>query len=70
VGRALVDSLLVALAERGQTSVKVLVREENEEANRFYRSLGFRPAGQVVLHDRHPSNVWVTETSPVRGNER
>ena len=70
VGRALVDSLLVALAQRGQASVKVLVREENEDANRFYRSLGFRPAGQVVLHDRRPSNVWVTETSPVGGNER
>ena len=63
VGRALVKALLAAMGAHGATPIKVLVREENEGANRFYGSLGFRAAGQVVLHDRRPSNVWVTEAS-------
>jgi glycosyltransferase involved in cell wall biosynthesis/ribosomal protein S18 acetylase RimI-like enzyme len=67
VGRLLVTALLTAMGDRGTTTVKVVVREENEGANRFYRSLRFRPAGKVVLHDGRPSNVWVSERSAVPG---
>jgi glycosyltransferase involved in cell wall biosynthesis/ribosomal protein S18 acetylase RimI-like enzyme len=74
VGSALVKALLAAMGERGSSTVKVLVREENEPANGFYRSLGFRAARQVVLHDGRPSNVWVSDaapsTSPVAGSAR
>jgi glycosyltransferase involved in cell wall biosynthesis/ribosomal protein S18 acetylase RimI-like enzyme len=59
LGRLLVDAQAAALAKRGVDRMKVLVREENEGANRFYESLGFLPAGKLVLHDRRPSHVWV-----------
>jgi glycosyltransferase involved in cell wall biosynthesis/ribosomal protein S18 acetylase RimI-like enzyme len=59
LGRHLVDALAAALARRGVDRMKVLVREENQGANRFYEALGFRLAGKLVLHDQRPSHVWV-----------
>jgi ribosomal protein S18 acetylase RimI-like enzyme len=59
VGRRLIDALAAALTDRGVDRMKVLVREENQAANRFYEALGFRLAGKLILHDERPSHVWV-----------
>jgi ribosomal protein S18 acetylase RimI-like enzyme len=59
VGRALADATISALAERGATEVKVVVGADNEGANRFYSQVGFRPLGDIAVHDGAASNVWV-----------
>jgi glycosyltransferase involved in cell wall biosynthesis/ribosomal protein S18 acetylase RimI-like enzyme len=58
-GRALADATISALAERGATEVKVVVGADNEGANRFYSQVGFRPLGDIAVHDGATSNVWV-----------
>jgi glycosyltransferase involved in cell wall biosynthesis/ribosomal protein S18 acetylase RimI-like enzyme len=58
-GRALADGLLRGLAERGAGEVKVVVGAANGGANRFYAKVGFRPAGQLSVHQGTPSNVWI-----------
>jgi glycosyltransferase involved in cell wall biosynthesis/ribosomal protein S18 acetylase RimI-like enzyme len=58
-GRALADGLLRGLAERGAGEVKVVVGAANRGANRFYAKVGFRPAGQLSVHQGTPSNVWI-----------
>jgi glycosyltransferase involved in cell wall biosynthesis/ribosomal protein S18 acetylase RimI-like enzyme len=58
-GRALADGLLRGLAERGAEEIKVVVAAANGGANRFYARVGFRPAGQLSVHQGTPSNVWI-----------
>jgi ribosomal protein S18 acetylase RimI-like enzyme len=58
-GRTLADALLRGLAERGAGEVKVVVGAANGGANRFYAKVGFRPAGQLFVHQGTPSNVWI-----------
>jgi glycosyltransferase involved in cell wall biosynthesis len=58
-GRALADGVLQGLAERGAAEVKVVVGAANGGANRFYERVGFRPAGQLSVHQGTPSNVWI-----------
>jgi glycosyltransferase involved in cell wall biosynthesis/ribosomal protein S18 acetylase RimI-like enzyme len=58
-GRALADDVLRGLAERGAVKVKVVVGAANRGANRFYERVGFRPAGQLSVHQGTPSNVWI-----------
>jgi glycosyltransferase involved in cell wall biosynthesis/ribosomal protein S18 acetylase RimI-like enzyme len=58
-GRALADDVLRGLAERGAVKVKVVVGAANGGANRFYEKVGFRPAGQLCVHQGTPSNVWI-----------
>jgi glycosyltransferase involved in cell wall biosynthesis/ribosomal protein S18 acetylase RimI-like enzyme len=57
-GRALADGVLRGLAERGAEEIKVVVGAANGGANDFYARVGFRPAGQLVVHQGTPSNVW------------
>jgi glycosyltransferase involved in cell wall biosynthesis/ribosomal protein S18 acetylase RimI-like enzyme len=58
-GRALADGILLGLAERGAAEIKVVVGAANEGANRFYAKVGFRPAGQLSVHQGISSNVWI-----------
>ena len=58
-GRALADGVLQGLAERGAAEIKVVVGAANGGANRFYERVGFRPAGQLSVHQGTPSNVWI-----------
>ncbi|HEV8374142.1 MAG TPA: GNAT family N-acetyltransferase [Actinomycetota bacterium] len=58
-GRALADGVLQGLAERGAAEIKVVVGAANRGANRFYERVGFRPAGQLSVHQGTPSNVWI-----------
>ena len=59
VGRALAQATISALAEHGATEIKVVVGADNEGANRFYSQVGFRPLGDIAVHDGATSNVWV-----------
>jgi ribosomal protein S18 acetylase RimI-like enzyme len=59
VGRALARRVIDGLAERGADEVRVVVAADNERANRFYAHLGFRPAGELAVHDGVSSNLWV-----------
>jgi glycosyltransferase involved in cell wall biosynthesis/ribosomal protein S18 acetylase RimI-like enzyme len=59
VGRALAQATISALAELGATEIKVVVGADNEGANRFYSQVGFRPLGDIAVHDGATSNVWV-----------
>ncbi len=38
---------------------KVVVGADNEPANRFYGSLGYRHEGRIDVHQGVASNVWV-----------
>jgi glycosyltransferase involved in cell wall biosynthesis/ribosomal protein S18 acetylase RimI-like enzyme len=58
-GRALADGVLHGLAERGAAEIKVVVGAAHGGANRFYERVGFRPAGQLSVHQGTPSNVWI-----------
>jgi ribosomal protein S18 acetylase RimI-like enzyme len=58
-GRALAEGVLHGLAERGAAEIKVVVGAANGGANRFYERVGFRPAGQLSVHQGTPSNVWI-----------
>jgi glycosyltransferase involved in cell wall biosynthesis/ribosomal protein S18 acetylase RimI-like enzyme len=57
-GRALADGVLRGLAERGATEIKVVVGAANDGANDFYARVGFRHAGQLLVHQGTTSNVW------------
>jgi glycosyltransferase involved in cell wall biosynthesis/ribosomal protein S18 acetylase RimI-like enzyme len=57
VGRALARGVIEGLAGRGAEEVRVVVAASNERANRFYADIGFRPAGQLAVHDGVSSNV-------------
>jgi glycosyltransferase involved in cell wall biosynthesis/ribosomal protein S18 acetylase RimI-like enzyme len=59
VGRALTEATIAGLAKHGATEIKVVVHAENEGANRFYSKVGFRPLGDIAVHDGATSNVWV-----------
>jgi len=59
VGRALARSVIDGLAERGAEKVRVVVAADNDRANRFYERLGFRPVGEIAVHDGVPSNLLV-----------
>jgi GNAT superfamily N-acetyltransferase len=59
VGKVLADGVIEGLARRGVEEVKVLVASDNDQANRFYRRIGFRPATHMSLHDGRTSNVLV-----------
>lgn len=59
VGRALAKGVLDGLAERGGEEVRVVVAADNDRANRFYAGLGFRPVGEIAVHDGVPSNLLV-----------
>jgi glycosyltransferase involved in cell wall biosynthesis/ribosomal protein S18 acetylase RimI-like enzyme len=59
IGRALARRVINGLAERGADEVRVVVAADNERANRFYAHLGFRPAGDLAIHDGVSSNLWV-----------
>lgn len=59
VGRELADAVTAGLADRGVRRFKVVVDVDNEDANRFYERLGYRPAGRTSVHRGAASNVWV-----------
>jgi glycosyltransferase involved in cell wall biosynthesis/ribosomal protein S18 acetylase RimI-like enzyme len=59
VGVVLARGVLQRLAELGADRVKVVTSSDNQQANRFYRSLGFDHQREIVVHDGTPSNVWV-----------
>jgi glycosyltransferase involved in cell wall biosynthesis/ribosomal protein S18 acetylase RimI-like enzyme len=59
VGRALAEATIASLADHGATEIKVVVGAANEGANRFYSQVGFRPLGDIAVHDGAASNVWV-----------
>jgi ribosomal protein S18 acetylase RimI-like enzyme len=59
IGAPLARGILDGLADRGADEVRVVVAASNERANRFYRRLGFRHAGELAVHHGTPSNVWV-----------
>jgi glycosyltransferase involved in cell wall biosynthesis/ribosomal protein S18 acetylase RimI-like enzyme len=68
-GRALASGVLEGLAERGAQQIKVVVGAANHGANRFYARVGFHQAGQIVVHQGTPSNVWIrscASSSPSR----
>lgn len=54
LGRALIDRMLVELAELGVRSVYLEVRESNLAARTLYDSKGFRPIGRRRRYYRHP----------------
>jgi ribosomal protein S18 acetylase RimI-like enzyme len=58
-GRALADGVLAGLAGRGADQVRVVVGAANQGASRFYAKLGFTEAGQLIVHQGTPSNVWI-----------
>jgi ribosomal protein S18 acetylase RimI-like enzyme len=60
VGKSLTEHVVRALAGRGVREMKVMVRAENDPANRFYASRGFREANTIQVHGGKPSRVWVT----------
>jgi glycosyltransferase involved in cell wall biosynthesis/ribosomal protein S18 acetylase RimI-like enzyme len=59
MGGPLARGVLRGLADLGADEVRVVVAASNEPANRFYRRLGFRHAGELSVHHGTPSNVWV-----------
>ncbi len=64
----LVRALLLEFQTRNTGQIKLIVGEEMERANAFYKKFGFRVAGQIMNHDRK-SNVLVIDTkaASVRG---
>ena len=59
IGGPLAHGILRGLKDLGAQEVRVVVAASNERANRFYRRLGFRHAGELAVHRGTPSNVWV-----------
>lgn len=59
VGSALARGVIGELSDQGAVAIKVVAGERNEDANDFYRSLGFRLVDTVSVHDGATSNVWV-----------
>jgi glycosyltransferase involved in cell wall biosynthesis/ribosomal protein S18 acetylase RimI-like enzyme len=59
VGVVLARGVLQRLAESGADQVKVVTSSENQQANRFYGSLGFDRLSEVFVHEGTSSNVWV-----------
>jgi ribosomal-protein-alanine N-acetyltransferase len=54
IGRALVQSVLAALAGRDVDAVYLEVRESNAGARRLYETLGFREVGRRASYYRRP----------------
>lgn len=54
VGKALVNALVAALAEKGVHSLTLEVRVSNESAIGLYKKLGFSQAGLRKKYYRHP----------------
>lgn len=54
IGRALVRSVLAALASRDVDAVYLEVRESNAGARRLYESLGFTEVGRRARYYRRP----------------
>jgi glycosyltransferase involved in cell wall biosynthesis/ribosomal protein S18 acetylase RimI-like enzyme len=61
IGRVLVEQVLQDMNRRGANEIKVIVGEDNDGANRFYKALGFEPAGQISVHEGSLSNVWLIQ---------
>lgn len=59
LGERLARGVVEGLGQLGASELKVVVGADNQAANRFYARVGFRPAGQVWVHDGRASNVWV-----------
>ena len=55
IGRALVKTLLAALASGGAKAVFLEVRASNAAAQALYRSFGFLPVGRRSGYYRHPT---------------
>ncbi len=49
LGRALVETALAALAERGCIKVNLQIRADNATVESFYRSLGFTPEERISM---------------------
>jgi ribosomal-protein-alanine N-acetyltransferase len=54
LGRALVQAIVEALAERGVRQVYLEVRESNAPARALYEAFGFRAVGRRKAYYRHP----------------
>ena len=54
IGRALVEDVLAALAERGARQVFLEVRESNTAARALYAALGFAEVGRRSRYYRRP----------------
>jgi len=54
IGRALVEQVLVALAERGARQVFLEVRESNAAARALYEGVGFEEVGRRSRYYRRP----------------
>jgi glycosyltransferase involved in cell wall biosynthesis/ribosomal protein S18 acetylase RimI-like enzyme len=61
VGRTLAEGVIHELGKRGAEEVKVVVDADNQQANRLYQRLGFRPAGRIELHQGRAALVWIME---------
>jgi glycosyltransferase involved in cell wall biosynthesis/ribosomal protein S18 acetylase RimI-like enzyme len=59
VGVVLARGVLQRLADLGADRVKVVTSSDNQQANRFYRSLGFDHLSEIFVHEGTSSNVWV-----------
>jgi glycosyltransferase involved in cell wall biosynthesis/ribosomal protein S18 acetylase RimI-like enzyme len=59
VGRQLAERVGRGLALGGSETLKVVVGADNEPANRFYESLGYRHECRIDVHRGETSNVWV-----------
>jgi ribosomal protein S18 acetylase RimI-like enzyme len=55
----LARGVLQRLADLGADRVKVVTSSDNQQANRFYRSLGFDHLSEIFVHEGTSSNVWV-----------
>jgi ribosomal-protein-alanine N-acetyltransferase len=54
IGRALVEGVLAALAERGAERIFLEVRESNAAARALYAALGFKEVGRRSRYYRRP----------------
>ncbi len=61
IGRRLASGVVDWLAVRGASEVAAVTSATNDEANAFYKTLGFRCSGEIAVHDGVASNVWVVQ---------
>lgn len=62
VGGALIKNICASLPARGSERMKVSVGAELEEANSFYRHMGFVFQGRVQVHAGKTTNLYVVDT--------
>ena len=59
IGTQLFNRFAMELKRKGCNNFKIVVWGENQQANRFYQSMGCRLCHQTEIHAREVSNVYI-----------